>query len=315
MSKVKMSEEIQIFHEAYSVYYNTVAAILKQAVHKPVDKKSIYEIIKGKAFDESINFIPVMSGDKGWKLWNEDGSTDILGKPTMPLTTLQRRWIKAISMDPRIKLFGDFDIELPDVEPLYRQEDIIVFDKYEDGDAYTDENYIRNFRLILDAIRKKQPVEIEVDNRRGEQNSFIVMPDHLEYSEKDDKFRLIGYSGKQTSTINLNRITECRVYGGKYEESDEKLPVEQSELVLELVDEKNALERVLIHFSHFEKKAEKVDDKHYRITLVYDKDDESEMIIRVLSFGAMIRVIEPECFVEKMKDRLKNQKNCGLTRI
>ena len=79
---------------------------------------------------------------------------------------------------------------------------------------------------------------------------------------------------------------------------------------MELVDERKALERVLLHFAHFKKQAEKIDEKHYRITVYYDKDDETEMVIRVLSFGPMIKVTAPVHFIELIKKRLMEQKSC-----
>ena len=55
-----------------------------------------------------------------------------------------------------------------------------------------------------------------------------------------------------------------------------------------------------------------MDEKKYRVTVWYDPDDETELVIRVLSFGPMIRVIEPESFVNLIKDRLIRQKSCEL---
>ena len=98
---------------------------------------------------------------------------------------------QAIGCDPRIKLFGDFDFDYADVEPLFLPTDYIIFDKYSDGDNFTDENYISNFRLILDAIKNKHPLRIETLNRKGNLVGQVVLPEYLEYSEKDDKFRLI----------------------------------------------------------------------------------------------------------------------------
>ena len=42
------------------------------------------------------------------------------------------------------------------------------------------------------------------------------------------------------------------------------------------------------------KLAKRLDDKHYRVTLRYDRQDETEMVIRILSFGSAVRVTEPE---------------------
>ena len=46
------------------------------------------------------------------------------------------------------------------------------------------------------------------------------------------------------------------------------------------------------------------------ITVYYDKDDETEMVIRVLSFGPMIKVTAPVHFIELIKKRLMEQKSC-----
>ena len=48
------------------------------------------------------------------------------------------------------------------------------------------------------------------------------------------------------------------------------------------------------------------------MALLYDKGDEMEMVIRILSFGPMIRVTAPQYFVELMKERLRDQKSCEL---
>ncbi len=75
-------------------------------------------------------------------------------------------------------------------------------------------------------------------------------------------------------------------------------------------DQRNALERVLLHFAHFEKRAKKIDDERYSVMVNYDKEDETEMVIRVLSFGPMIKVTAPKHFVDLMKRRLIDQKSC-----
>ena len=82
--------------------------------------------------------------------------------------------------------------------------------------------------------------------------------------------------------------------------------------MIELYDGRNALERVLLHFAHFEKEAQRLDEKHYRVTINYRQDDETELVIRVLSFGSFIKVTEPERFVGLIKKRLEMQKSCGL---
>ena len=43
-----------------------------------------------------------------------------------------------------------------------------------------------------------------------------------------------------------------------------------------------------------------------------DRFDETEIVIRVLSFGPYVKVLEPESFVNLIKERLISQKSCEL---
>ena len=63
----------------------------------------------------------------------------------------------------------------------------------------------------------------------------------------------------------------------------------------------------MIHFSHYEKEVVRLDDHHYLLKLHYEKDDETELLIRVLSFGLNLKVIAPDSFREKLKDRIEKQ--------
>ena len=61
-----------------------------------------------------------------------------------------------------------------------------------------------------------------------------------------------------------------------------------------------------------QKQAEKLDKKHYLVKIKYAHDDEPEMVIRILSFGPMIEVLESESFRKLVIEKLKKQLNCGL---
>ncbi|WP_418751840.1 WYL domain-containing protein [Frisingicoccus sp.] len=302
-----------IFSELYSVYYNTVAEILKAAIDHPLGKNELRRIVEERAFGESILNIEPSLTEGRWQLLKRDGTTPIQSVPSMPLTMIQKRWLKAISLDSRIRLFQDELIEFPDVEPLFTEEDICIFDKYADGDNYRDGAYIKNFRRILDAIRNRYPLSIDVLNRRGHRTCIVLMPEYLGYSEKDDKFRLIGSGCRLGRTVNLGRIIRCERYTGQNViRSNERKRQRPRSVQFELVDQRNALERVLMHFAHFEKQAEQIGDQRYKVTIYYDKDDETEMVIRILSFGPMVKVTAPVHFINLIRERLIQQKSCGL---
>ena len=301
---------MNLFSELYGAYYNAVAAIISTAISRPVDSGELRGIIEEHAFGEScLNIEPAIAGQR-WQLIRSDGTTPIEHTPTMPPGTLQKRWMKAVSLDPRVRLFCDELPGLEDVEPLFTPEDICVFDRYSDGDPYYDPEYIRTFRTILTAIRGGLTLRIDSLNRHGESIRRIMKPEYLEYSEKDDKFRVIGAGMRFGNTINLARILCCELYDKPNAPVPYARPDSYKEtLVMELVDRRNALERVLLHFAHFEKQAEQLGDDRYRVTLMYDRNDETELVIRVLSFGPMVRVTAPEHFVDLIKERLKKQKS------
>jgi len=302
-----------IFSELYSAYYNAVASIIGKILDGETDEKELARCVSEYAFGESmLTILPSLKNEK-WQLMHNDMTTPIEHRPTMPLTNIEKRWLKAISLDPRIKLFGvDWGV-LDDVEPLFTAEDYYIYDKYADGDPFEDEGYIKRFRMILAAIRDRQPLHIEMINRKGKNVDMNIIPERLEYSEKDDKFRLITSGVRYGGTVNLGRLTSVRHYlGSKLSDAPLRPPVIKS-LTLTVTDERNALERVMLHFAHFEKRAEKIDDTHYRLTVNYDRDDETELVIRVLSFGPMVRVEAPEHFVNLIKERLIRQKNCNLS--
>src|SRR5690554_441395 len=105
-----------LFHEIYGSYYNAVAAILDTSLKGGLNDEKMKEITDKIAFSESfLEIIDALKSEK-WKLIYNDYTTPIKHSPTLPLTILQLRWLKAISLDKRIKLF-DVNFEfLKDIE-------------------------------------------------------------------------------------------------------------------------------------------------------------------------------------------------------
>ncbi|MBR5312434.1 MAG: WYL domain-containing protein [Clostridia bacterium] len=301
-----------IFSELYSAYYNTIAAIITEILERETSEKALQKIIAERAFGESaLTILPTLKSEK-WQLVHPDMTTPLGHIPTMPLTFLQKQWLKAVSLDPRVKLFGVEFPDLDDVPPLFTPDDYYVYDKYSDGDPFEDEEYIRQFRIILDAIRRQTQIKFEMVNRKGATMFVRCRPVRLEYSEKDDKFRMITAGWRTVSTVNLAKIQSCAHYSGDKQVSGEEKSVQHKTITVKLIDERNALERFMLHFAHFEKQAEKLDRKTYLVKIRYVQDDETEMVIRILSFGPMAEVLEPESFRKLIIEKLKKQKNCGL---
>ena len=302
-----------IFSEVYGTYYNIVADILGKAASDGLTLEQLKRIVYKDGYEESaLELLPALT-DERWLLLTKEIKTPLIHKPSMPLTLLQKKWLKALLLDERVRLFftddelANEEKALEDVEPLYRPEQFVFFDRFVDGDDYKSVRYRENFRQILQAV--KDHLAIDASYRTNKDNVIVwtnLVPMALEYSAKDDKFRLQGMAGSRHVTLNLGKIITVEL-GEHLAEELPLVSVSQEKLVLELVDERHTMMRALMHFSDLAKETEKLDDTHYLLTVFYDKNDETEMVYRVLSFGPTMKVREPEYFVELLKERLKEQ--------
>ena len=302
-----------IFSEAYGTYYNIVADILGKAASDGLTLEQLKRIVYKEGYEESgLELLPALT-DARWLLLTKALKSPLNHKPSMPLTLLQKQWLKALLLDERVRLFftdeelANEEKALEDVEPLYRPEQFVFFDRFVDGDDYKSARYRENFRQILQAI--KDHTAIDASYRTNKDNVIVwtnLVPMTLEYSAKDDKFRLQGMVGHKQVTLNLAKIITVEL-GGPWEEELPQAALPQEKLVLELVDERHTMMRALMHFSDLAKETEKLDETHYLLTVFYDKNDETEMVYRVLSFGPTMKVRESEGFVELLKERLKEQ--------
>lgn len=303
-----------LFSEVYGTYYHILSLLLQQAVEGTLTQASMQRIICENGFEESAWPITDALKDQTWPLLKEDLTTPLTHAPTMHLTTLQKRWMKALLQDSRIQLFAPPVEGLEDVQPLYDAKALVYYDRFEDGDPFDDPGYIKRFRCILSAIRHKRKLRLWFDGHNGQRHRWDCIPYQLEYSAKDDKFRLISANRKGPLSINLARILDCHMLE-PYEQAEYRpKQMKKRGLVLELTDDRNALERVMLHFSHLEKETERLDDNRYKISLYYEKEDEAELLIRVLSFGPVLKAVSPDAFVEKLRKKLEKQKKLRIQR-
>lgn len=143
----------------------------------------------------------------------------------------------------------------------------------------------------------------------------VIDPDYIEYSERDDKFRLVGervdkrFEREEVliASIDFCEEVELTDANGIILYENRKQEDVRPNVVIQLTNDNNALERFLLNFSHYEKEADSLEeDKVYRIKVYYD--DEKDFLIRLLSFGPNVKVVEPESFLIKIREKLIQQK-------
>lgn len=321
---------MNLFSELYNCYYLVTARILAQAARNPLTRQQIYEIAQAQGYQESaLEIAPrLLEGD--WALlWaREDGRyTSRLGKePFTPFTALQKSWLKALLKDRRITLFfsdqqlKNLEKALEDVEPLFDPSDFLYFDRYRDSDPFRSVMYRKHFSAILEAIRSPSPLRIVYYSGKNRIMEHTWFPSRLEYSPKDGKFRLCAFyrraSGRwRLDVLNVARILRLEAVSsagsiGSLPDVDTFLEASLSHepLVLEVLDDRNALERTMLHFASYQKTVERTEDsRRYRCSIYYDVRWETELLIQVLSFGPMVKVLGPEHFLAQVRERVRGQ--------
>ena len=289
-----------IFNEIYGCYYNAVAKMISLAVDGRLTESKMNEIASEYAFEESLlTIIPAIKKQE-WQVIDHELETPIVNKPSMPMTTLEKRWLKTILLDPRIALFQIPMGELKDVEPLFEPGDIVYFDRYLDGDRYDQPSYIANFFIIQQAIKEHKKVRIKFWNNRNQERTHLLEPIKIEYSDKEDKFRVLCAGRWDIRTINMGRIIQCTRLEEAFPEELCLQTRKRDTLIFELTDERNALERVMMKFAHYKKEVERIDENLYRVQMEYDVDDETDVLIQMMSFGSYVKILAPD----KMKEEL-----------
>lgn len=317
---------MELFSEIYGCYYSVVARIL--AHEDGITQAQADEIAKEYAFSESgLHLIPRLLGGE-WKLMNKENGkfiSKLKQKETgLPVTALQKAWLKALLLDRRIRLFLDeeklaqaSDL-LSDVEPLFYPNDFNVFDSASDCDDYGNELYIQNFRTVLEALKNKKSLLVQYESGKDKRFALHFFPQKLLYSAKDDKFRVRGIHIYQTRT-NIIVLNMARIQ--KLADSNRTIPKNLTVHPAEGLDkrtvhaaiskERNALERCMLQFAFYDKQTFYDESaQRYVCSISYDSQDETEVLIRLLSFGPVIEVLGPPPFLKLVRERISAQMEC-----
>ena len=63
----------------------------------------------------------------------------------------------------------------------------------------------------------------------------------------------------------------------------------------------------MMKFSHYKKEVEKTGAASYRVILRYDRDEETDLVIQLMSFGSYINVVSPLKVKKEIYKRLERQ--------
>ena len=333
---------MDLFSEIYGCYYKIVAEILKRAGQGAVSKQEILAITEQYGFAESGLTVPDKLFSDQWNFLVKAETNTFVSRlehdPQMPLTMLQKRWVKSLLSDRRIHLFLDDAVfseiseALSDVEPLWSEELFLHYDRFENGDDFSSQEYQQSFRLIMDAIRNKEVICFDYTSAKGKRTRKTCLPLKIEYSPKNDRFRLIALRcpfGRRKVIDRYRfdgiRNAECSdSYRNTENDGDmmndsikkavslsldtlTRQSYDTEPVRLLIHNRRNALERAMLHFANYDKDTRQLDENTWECLIYYDSSMETELLIEILSFGPVVQVTGPDTFVDLIRERLKRQ--------
>lgn len=312
----------QLFHEIYGTYFSIVKYILNQ--QQPLTAKKLEIITRNQGFRDSfLQLLPSIQNKRNpWYLCveKEPAIWYPVTKNHSPIihTNLERRWLKTLLTDTRLSFFlEDKDIialeqQLGDTQPLFDLKSVTYYDQFKQNNFLLEQQ--KHFKQLLHAINVQEPVKIDYQRRKNTPSTRgLFLPVKLEYSPKNNLFRLKAWRLLRRSrfevTLNLNRMLAVQLVEKKQDYS--QLPIisreKKAEIVCTLVDQRKALARSMLHFADYRKTTRRLDDTHYELTIQYNRGDETELLIRILSFGPFLKVVHPDTFIVKIKERITAQ--------
>ncbi|MDE5834177.1 MAG: WYL domain-containing protein [Ruminococcus sp.] len=316
-----------IFHEIYSNYFRIASEILSLP---EITEKHINEVIRKYGFRDTLLFLPqrfISQDNDGWGLLkkvNDRFFPVIKNKPVSVLTEVQKQWLKSKLDDPKINLFMNSEIisalqkRLENVRPLYRNEHFRYTDRFSDGDDFSDNEYQKNFRIVLNAVKNHEILEITFSSKNNRIISGCYVPVRIQYSPKNNRFRIFVFKTDESrlsgsGIINIGRIRKIRPTGNI---CSEDISIEKyfshrecrKSVTVCISTSSNANERFFMEFAPYEKRTEiDLSSGKCAVTLWYDKQEETELLIHLLGFGSVVEIISPQEFRQKAKDRIFRQ--------
>lgn len=261
----------------------------------------------------------------------------------LPITKIECRWLLTVLNSPLAKLFiRDEQIvqlkeglrSVPFYISEFPMEQINYFDRYnkeiceqqsqnEKAVAKSRYSKMENYFLekIYQAMMSETKVGITYKNWKGEEKFTICAPACLEYSRRDDIFRIwhVDSEEEKIQKINVNRIRKIEnqtIQKYSLQNEQQKILKIQDKTMKKIEIEfyegtRNLPDRILTEFSVWRKKCTyDMKTRKYRMTLYYPELDEKEILIRLLSYGAYIKMIESEdgYIYNEIKQRIEKQK-------
>lgn len=245
-------------------------------------------------------------------------------KPLVPvrITNVEKAWLKNMLEDKRLGILlssttisklkaalKEFDAPL--ISEIIDTTNTSILPSFKNTEQFEE-----NFRELLKAITEGKAVKYCNTDRYG--NEYCdkhALPIRLEYSLKDECFRVSMYSLDENRPImaNIFNMTDIEVEENTSIEVNRESVIKllhdqrysKDPIVLEVTDKKTAMERCFMSFSELERYSRCIEKDKYELKLFYYTFEEEEIIRKILALGYYVKVVSPERIKEKIIRRIK----------
>lgn len=310
-----------MYHEIYGKYYQIIHNLLNS---KPQTEKEINDYIRSQGFDESFLYLNaqmlvdeyhlfVKKGDLFYPLTNS--------KIPLFLTNEQRSWLNTMLFDEKVKLF------LSDERRNYYQKEFagnVLYDdktyQYLFQDVDKDEitpKMSNVFRFVKNAIMQEMDINLTFISSKNYYTHKKVAPYKIEYSMQDQKMRLIAVEYRNGEPKRIIRIKLASIVGYRMVERVKKIDfkyylqeeVLKEPLIIEVYPILNGIERVFIELSNYKREAFYDKERNLSIMKIYyEKVDEMDLVLKMLSFGKVVKILSDGFIKEEVLRRINKQK-------
>ena len=323
-----IDDETDFFHRIYCEYYRIALKMVKAINEGKISTQkdflsymSAFQVLNGKtpAKTEKYQLDFLNATADLFKVKNANVSTSFNNIPNdfmFPLTTIEISFLKAMINDDKCKLIMGESCNLlkaeldksqyKEIYSYFNKENYVIFDQYLNGDKSFLENlnYKKNLKFLLNAIKEKEHVYFE-NTEDDVAKTKVSVPKRIEYSQKEDRFKVIINS--KNRPLDIQNIRMCQ-YTDKQLSPAKKKEILTCKVAIDIPeDKKYTRNRLFREFSSFERDCEQIDDTGHILSFKFEKGDYKEIAYRLLQFGPYVYCLEPDCVRERIKEKVNMQ--------
>lgn len=309
-----------MYHEIYGKYYKLITKLLNSG---PKTEKQINDYIQKYGFEETILYLNANELLNTYHLYyKKDNIYYPIIKNTIPkvYTNEQLGLIKLIINDEKANIFlTSQEIEyynnIIKDNALYDVNNYHYINQDIDKDNI-DRYYYPKFKKILQAIKENKDIKIIFKSNKNNITYKKVIPFKIEYSMQDQKFRLVCIQYRNSI---IDKVIKIRISSIKdIKIVDRQIDIDINEYInnqnkqyieIEIYPELNGIERVFIELSNYQRTATfDKETNSSKMKIYYEDSDTGELIIKLLSFGKVIKILTPGIIKDEVIKRINKQK-------